>query len=139
MYLSIGVLCLMLAVAVGYHLGSLSAQATVFTEPSQDIVTLCDRYAVLSDGGVWLINPHTEPPSWQFEEHYSMPIPTEQVRFIDVDADRRFWMIDTSGNFWGHGITEPGWANYGPHPGFPVPTASGTWGGIKSQLGTDGN
>ena len=57
MYLSIGVLCLMLAVVAGYHLGSQSAQAQV-PEPitAYRVVSgssLTDHFVMLSNGDVY--------------------------------------------------------------------------------------
>jgi hypothetical protein len=52
-YLSFGLLCLMLAVAVGYHIGSNTARA--HETPIAEIAFFDERHALEVNGEVWLL------------------------------------------------------------------------------------
>ncbi len=84
---SFGCLCLMLAVAVGYHLGSQAAQAQA-PEPIGGVMgsyqTPQMRYAImLSNGDVYENNWHgafgyfVGPPTYRGNFWYDQPVPSE--------------------------------------------------------------
>ena len=105
MQLSIGVLCLMLAVVAGYHLGSQTAQAqapemiTGFgTTPSPIVSAGAYFHVMLSNGDIY----------------------RNSSNILGGDPNIIIRQAPTYvGNFWYDA---------------PVPTNNSTWGGVKSQL-----
>jgi hypothetical protein len=106
-----------------------SGQATIVTEPISGIVALAPPYIVLENGEFWTID--------QFGNFYqnpelTLPIPTEQVQFIESSGNILLWMVDKNGNFWSRGYTEDFWVNHG-NPDPSVQNYSTSWGKIKSN------
>ena len=124
MFASIGLLCLMLAVAVGYHLGSQSARAEASPIPG---IAFVDGSAVLDVNGETWDSIGGSPYCWfSVPELAPLPIPMEDIANWSVRA-----IVTVQGDMWIFG--SQGWENCGPWPGGPVETKRDSWGAIKGQ------
>lgn len=126
-HFSIGVLCLMLAVAIGYHLGSQTAQAQ-----TSGIVFQWGPYAVDADGSAWWFNPGSYI-CWTRRPEYDPPVSLSEIKHyggaVIITHDNIAWMINNDV-----------WQDCGPWPGSqPVPTNNSSWGEIKDRLNTEGD
>ena len=125
-YLSFGLLCLMLAVAVGYHIGSNVALAHVTPIPG---IAFVDGSAVLDVNGETWDSIGGSPYCWfSVPELAPLPIPMEDIANWSVRA-----IVTVHGDMWIFG--SQGWENCGPWPGGPVGVENESWGSIKARMG----
>jgi len=108
---SFGVLCLMLAVAVGFHIGSQTAQAQgpgLVVAYSVDGV-MSQQYVMMDNGDVYA---RSIIYGWDPTDTYQVPLYTSErpVHYV--------------GNFWN---------------GAPVPIENSTWGGVKGLYDQKGD
>ena len=128
MDLSVGLLCLMLAVAVGYPIGSVTARADVTSIPG--IAFVHGGYVLDVNGETWEV---TGPNCWQKASWIDpVPVPVEDIVHWSIMN-----FMTAQGDMWSHAMNV--WENCGPWPGGPVGVENESWGGIKARMsGEDG-
>jgi hypothetical protein len=131
MFVSIGVLCLMVSALIGFYIGSESAQAqaprTEITpsSPSTGIVVSLDWSGYVLDqlGQVWWMRYGC----WQRHPEADPPIPVSEIKlwnyYVVVTNDDSVWELTGSNQ----------WSQCGPWPGGSVPASPNTWGGVKDE------
>jgi hypothetical protein len=107
-----------------------SGQATIITPPVGDIVGVAGDHVLATNGDLWVYLPTGD--GWTFAG--SIPVPVNQVQFIDSNDPSELTLVDKSGNCWrrvgGGGVA---WVNRGGPPIGPVQTKPETWGGVKGK------
>ena len=123
-FVSAGVLCLMLAAAVGFHMGSTSARASYVLTTTGIRAINGASYLLDENNQVWEF-PGPDG-TWTRAATYDPPVPIENIKFWNGGE------LITWGNVaWREG---GGWHNCGPWPGGTVPTNQSTWGATKEQF-----
>ena len=122
MFLSIGVLCLMLAVAVGYHLGSMTAQANE---------AALYGIAYFEDGMILDVNGKVWTHDWLRHPSYDLPT---SVSTGEIAMWSHASFVTYGGDVWKRDSPNV-WVNMGKWPdGQPVPASNESWGSIKQKL-----
>jgi len=135
MYLSIGVLCLSLSALIGFHVGSRTAQAQSVGGGFVDVVKGAGAYynALRSDGAYFWYDSLNDT---YYE--YANNAPGDGYVGMNWVGESEVYAIKSNGEI--YKFTQNDWEYMTTLPtGSAVPTSQNTWGGIKSQTGTDSN
>jgi len=127
-HLSVGVLCLTLAFAVGRMTaeGPTPVAASIIDPSACGIVGWdYDGHMIDENGTAWGANQY----GWFTVEYQTPPVPVSQIKFwahnIFLTVDNEYW------HYFDHGT---GWISYGVWPGGPSPAEKTTWSKLKSEF-----
>ena len=121
MYVCLGIL----ALAVAYHLGAQSGEASYLDHSMTGVVAADGNFILLDNGEVWDRTPSQD--DWMPHPHLAPPVPLADIKFwgpgaIVTQADD-LWMYD-----------DGQWVNFGAPPGYSL-TNPTTWSRIKAEFG----
>ena len=136
MFFSAGVLCLAVAVLIGFHIGSQEVQALPEANTALDPSGIVAIFDGSNNNSVQMLDEHgqvwhsdrfniSSPVCWRLEPSFAVPVPVGQIKHWSL-----YFFVTDDDHLW---VLTYGWTDCGPWPDVPVSTQPATFSDLKSQ------